>query len=65
MDRVFTDASWQKHFIDCWRKMATRYRGEKQIWGYDLFNEPIAGNVPDGLLDWHGLAEKTAPGAPH
>ncbi len=29
VDRVFTDASWQKHFIDCWRKMATRYRGEK------------------------------------
>ena len=60
VDRVFTDALWQKHFIDCWRKMATKYRGEKQVWGYDLFNEPIAGNVPESLLDWHDLAEKTA-----
>jgi hypothetical protein len=58
VDRVFSDAIWQKHFVDCWRMMATKYRGEKQIWGYDLFNEPVAGVELDNLLDWHDLADK-------
>jgi len=58
--RVFTDIYWQEHFYDCWQKMARKYRGERQIWGYDLINEPVLGHVPDGVLDWHDLADKTA-----
>ena len=35
-------------------------QGDKTVWGYDLANEPIEGDVADGLLDWHALAARTA-----
>ena len=58
--RIFTDKLWQDEFGKVWEKIATRYRNEKQVWGYDLVNEPIVGLYKPGLLDWHDLAEQTA-----
>ncbi|HEY3328624.1 MAG TPA: cellulase family glycosylhydrolase [Capsulimonadaceae bacterium] len=58
--RIFTDAAWQAQFVSTWERIAKRYRNEKQIWGYDLVNEPILGPSVPGVDDWHDLAQKTA-----
>ena len=58
--RMFREHSYQDKFVETWQKIAARYRGRRVIWGYDLANEPSEGVVADGLLDWHGLAERTA-----
>ncbi len=57
---LFTDPACQARFIENWKRMAARYRGQEVVWGYDLVNEPIDRAVPDDCLDWQGLAEKTA-----
>jgi len=31
----------KKHLIAIWRRLATRYRDEPAVLGYDLLNEPI------------------------
>ena len=58
--RLFQDADIEQHFCGLWDAMATRYRGEKQIWAYDLMNEPVEGSTPAGVLNWRDLAEVTA-----
>ena len=57
-DRLFTDPKCQEKFIEIWRKIATRYKSAKVIWGYDLANEPVEENVGEDCLDWHDLAER-------
>lgn len=39
---LFEDAASQQLTIDIWRKIATRYKNETIVIGYDLLNEPIA-----------------------
>lgn len=34
---------------EAWRKMAAHYRGNPQIYGYDLLNEPVAENYLSGV----------------
>ncbi len=58
--RIFTDATFQQAFIDDWKLIAKRYKDNKQVWGYDLVNEPVLGPSIAGVLDWHDLAEATA-----
>jgi hypothetical protein len=57
---LFTDRRAQDKFVEVWKKLATRYRGAKAIWGYDLANEPVEEFVEDGCDDWHDLAERAA-----
>ncbi len=57
--KMFQDGDCQKWFIEDWAKIAKRYKGKRIIWGYDLLNEPYQGNVANGLLNWHDLADKT------
>ena len=45
--------------MEVWRKIATRYRNARAVWGYDLVNEPVEEDVGEDCLDWHGLAERT------
>jgi hypothetical protein len=59
-DRLFTDRAVQDKFVEVWRNIATRYRGAKPIWGFDLANEPVEEAVEEGCDDWHDLAERTA-----
>ena len=56
----FQEKAYQDKFAQVWDKIARRYKGNKAVWGYDLANEPIEGDVADGLLDWHALATRTA-----
>ncbi len=58
--RILTDAEWQDRFGEEWDKIARKYRGNRQIWGYDLVNEPMKVQIDTGLLDWRELAEQTA-----
>lgn len=57
---LFKEARFQDCFIAVWKKIATHYRGNEQVWGYDLVNEPVEGIVGEGAMDWHALATKTA-----
>ncbi|BCM89278.1 endoglucanase C307 [Abditibacteriota bacterium] len=58
--RLFKEKKFQDEFVRLWEGMARRYKGEKMVWGYDLVNEPVEGDVADGLMDWHDLALETA-----
>lgn len=59
-DRLFTDPSCQDHLVRVWQRMATRYRGARAIWGFDLANEPVEDLVGEDCDDWQALAERTA-----
>ncbi|MCY2951407.1 MAG: cellulase family glycosylhydrolase [Planctomycetota bacterium] len=59
-DRLFTDKSCQDHFVNVWRKIATRYKDTKIIWAYDLANEPVEDVIPDDCDDWQALAQHAA-----
>ncbi len=39
---LMTSAESQEQFIEIWKKIATHYKDEPVIMGYDLLNEPIA-----------------------
>jgi hypothetical protein len=58
--RMFQEKRFQDKFLEVWRRLVTRYLGQKAVWGYDLVNEPVEGDVPEGLLEWQELADKTA-----
>jgi len=58
--RMFKEPRFQEAFLAAWEKMATRYRGNKSIWGYDLVNEPVEGSLGEGVMDWHSLATVAA-----
>lgn len=57
---LFQEKAYQDKFLQVWDKIARRYKGNPTVWGYDLANEPIEGDVADGLLDWHQLATVAA-----
>ena len=43
--RMFSEEKYLDSFIRIWRQIATRFKGRKNIWGYDLCNEPCQ-NTP-------------------
>jgi hypothetical protein len=53
---LFLDPRAQEHFVEVWKKMARRFRGQSAIWGFDLVNEPNDDNTAPGCQDWQGLA---------
>ncbi len=57
---LFTSKSVQDHFVEGWRRMATRYKDSNVLWAYDLANEPVEEVVEEECDDWHGLAERAA-----
>ncbi|MFH1496826.1 MAG: cellulase family glycosylhydrolase [Verrucomicrobiota bacterium] len=51
----------QAHFVEVWRRIATRYRGEHDvIWGFDLLNEPDDRTVTPAGEDWQTLSARVA-----
>lgn len=59
-DRMFRERKYQEKLVAAWKRIASRYRGHKAVWAYDLINEPVQGIVAEGLLDWQALAARTA-----
>ncbi len=59
---LFQKKELQDTFVAVWKKLALRYKDAEMIWGYDLLNEPVEGDMPDDgtVLNWHALALKTA-----
>ena len=53
---LFNDPQAQQHFLEVWRKMALRYKGNHTIWGFDLVNEPNDDQTAPGCMDWQNLA---------
>lgn len=57
---LFTSRQAQQKFVEVWRQIATRYKGAKAIWGYDLANEPVEDESEDACQDWRELAQSAA-----
>ncbi|MDR0933402.1 MAG: glycoside hydrolase family 5 protein [Victivallales bacterium] len=56
------DPAKQQLLVDVWREIATKYRKNPNIYGYDLLNEPREENYnpADGADDWNTLAGRIA-----
>ena len=38
---IFHEKIYADHFIEIWKRIAARFRGNPAVWAYDLINEPI------------------------
>ncbi len=38
--RLHAEKKYFDHFIDVWKRIVTRFKGKKALWGYNLINEP-------------------------
>lgn len=38
---MFYDKKYADHFIEVWKRIARRFRGNPSVWAYDLVNEPV------------------------
>ena len=51
---MFHDVHFAEHFLECWRRIARRFRGADGLYGYDLVNEPQQQRAaPSGLDGWN------------
>ena len=52
---MFHDATFAGHFVECWRRIARRFKGNGDaIYGYDLCNEPQQQRAaPPGMDGWN------------
>ena len=58
-NRMFFEKRYANHFLKTWRKIATRFKGDKRIYGYDLVNEPHqTGPAPYSYLHIQWAAAK-------
>jgi len=52
---------YQDHFVLCWQRIATRFKGHPAIWAFDLINEPTQNRPsPAGVADWLGVQVQAA-----
>ena len=58
--RLFLEKKFQDAFVATWQKLSHKYKDVKTVWCYDILNEPVEGNIPDGVMNWHELAIKTS-----
>ena len=52
----FSSSDAQDRFIEVWKKIALRYRGNETIWGFDLLNEPFDNDTAEDCRDWNILS---------
>jgi endoglucanase len=54
--RMVLQQKYQDQFVAIWKRIATRFKGNPTVYGYDLINEPVQNRPsPDGLQDWLGI----------
>lgn len=58
--RIFHEAWAQQTLIDVWDIIATRYKDNDTIWGFQLVNEPAFTTASPGLKNWNELAQTLA-----
>lgn len=59
---LFEKKELQDTFVLIWEKLATRYKNNDIIWGYDLLNEPVEGTLRvlnPGHTNWRELVLRT------
>ena len=56
--RIFHDSACVETFVDAWKRIATRFRGRENVYGYDLINEPAQGRK--GVCDYWQLQDRAA-----
>lgn len=39
--RMFYERKYNDHFVEVWKRLATRYNRHPAVWAYDLVNEPV------------------------
>ena len=57
---MFYDAAYADHFVECWRRIARRFRARYGIYGYDLINEPCHKREPLPGCDYWNLQLRAA-----
>ena len=58
---MFFEREYADHFLEIWRRMATRFRGNADvIYGYDLCNEPVQYRMALPDCDWWSLQRRAA-----
>ncbi len=38
---MFYEKEYADHFVECWKRIAQRFKGNPAVWAYDLVNEPV------------------------
>lgn len=49
--RMFFEKKYADAFLDCWKKIATRFKDNPRIYAYDLVNEPVQA-IPSDCDYW-------------
>ena len=57
--RLFHSAWAETCFVDVWKVLARRYKGNTAVWGFDILNEPATGGDLYAAK-WRTLAARTA-----
>ncbi len=57
---MFHNPLWAEHFIASWRRIATRFKGRPEIFGFDLINEPSQNKPAPPGLDYWNLQRRAA-----
>lgn len=55
---LFDEPEYARHFLDLWRRLATRYRGHPAVWAFDLLNEPAALDHTGGAWTLQAIAAR-------
>ena len=55
---MYHDAKYADHFVACWRRIATRFKGRPEIYGFDLVNEPT--QTRRAVCDYWTLQKRAA-----
>lgn len=51
--RMFVEKKYHDQFIEFWQRIATRFKNNPSLYGYDLINEPVQNDLsPSGTADW-------------
>lgn len=56
--RMFQEKKYAHTFLECWRKIASRFKGNPQIHAYNLVNEPVQATPSD--CDYWELQRRAA-----
>lgn len=57
---MFHEPEYAEHFMRCWERIATRFKSNDTVYGYDLINEPVQKKVSSEGLDCWSLQRRTA-----
>ncbi len=50
---IMEEPAYRQAFLDCWKHIATRYKGNPVVYGYDLVNEPV--QIGPAKFNWWDL----------